>query len=262
MYNPDGSLQSQVLQENVSNTWTNTEMINWFYASNSSNVISIRNKKWNADYSNWENTQRIDYQYNDSVKLISETYQRWNTMYWENDLRYDYQYDNGNKLLKKTLSEPLYTDWRGLISINYSNFTKNSANTIESQYEFWGGNTGELTTSFIPFMFNSDITVQRGRSLQLSYLPVTETELSTPVDNNSLQRIPVYPNPSEGIFYINTQKYAINSWTVSDLNGQVLKKQVQSFQSGVIDLMEFPKGIYLLRVTTQNQQLIQKLIKE
>jgi hypothetical protein len=183
-------------------------------------------------------------------------------MFWENDSRYDYQYDNNNNLLKKTLSQPIYNDWRGLVSINYSNFTKNCANTIDSQYEFWGGNTGELTTSFIPFMFNNSITVQKGRSLQLSYLPVTDTELFTPVDNNSLQRIPVYPNPSDGIFYINTQKYTINSWTVSDLNGQVLVKQAQSFQSGVIDLTGLPKGIYILRVTTQNQQMIQKLIKE
>ena len=187
------------------------------------------------------------------------SYQRWKTQSWINDIRYDYLYDNSNKLQKKTLSKQIYNDWRGLISINYSNFTLNKANQIESMYEFWGGNTGELTTSYIPFIFNQDMSIQKGRSLQISYIPFTD--LYTPVENKSLAMIPVYPNPSNGIFYIDTQIYNIRSWSVTDLNGQILKKQIQTFQSGAIDLTDFPKGIYILRVTTDDKQMIQKLIK-
>lgn len=260
-YNSDGNLQSQLIQEKTGDNWVNSGLTNWFYVPNSSLVASIRSKEWVSDTLSWANTQRIDYQYNDSSQLVSEIYQWWNNQFWENDIRYDYQYDNSNNLLKKTLSEPLYNDWRGLISINYSDFTNNKANDIESTYEFWGGNTDELTTSYIPFLFNNDITVQKGRSIQISYETVN-TGLLPLVENNTLELIPVYPNPSVGIFYINTQDYTVNSWTVSDLSGHVLKSQVQSFQSGVIDLTDFPKGIYILRVTTPNKQMNQKLIKE
>jgi len=262
VYNTDGTLQSQLLREKTGNVWVNTELINWFYKPNTTLVESIRNKKWNTDTSVWENTQRVDYLYNGQSAVISETCQRWKSMFWDNDVRYDYQYDSNNNLIKKILSQPLYNDWRSMISINYSNFKQNKANTIESQYEFWGGNTGELTTSYIPFMFNNELSIQKGRSIEIGYLPITDTGLNFPSGKNTLQRIPVYPNPSEGIYYINTQTYTINSWTVSDLKGQVLRKEIQSFQSGVIDLTDLPKGIYILRVTTPDQQLIQKLIKE
>ncbi|MDP4238526.1 MAG: T9SS type A sorting domain-containing protein [Bacteroidota bacterium] len=262
IYNQDGTLQSQLFQEEAGNVWVNSELINWFYVPNSSLIASVRNKKWIADTSSWENTQMIDYQYNDSSKLVSETYQRWNAMFWENDTRYDYQYDSSNNLLRKTLSQPIYNEWRGLVSINYSNFTQDRATDIESMFDFWGGNTGELTTSYIPFMFNSDMSIQKGRSIQISYIPVINTALYPPVGNNSIQMIPVYPNPSDGIFYINTQECDVKSWTASDLSGRILKKQVQAFQSGVIDLTDYPKGIYILQVTTPDGQMIQKLIKE
>jgi len=261
-YNSDGTLHSQLMQEKTDNDWLNSELINWYYTTNSSSIESVRNKKWISSLSVWENTQRIDYQYNDSIELISETYMRWSTMFWKNDIRYDYQYDKNNKLTKKTLSKPIYNDWRGLISINYSNPTNNNLNDIESKFEFWGGNTGELTTSYIPFLFNSEQKIQKGRRMQISYKVDPDTTLFTNVLNNSNQSIPVYPNPSDGIFYINTQKHTINSWIVSDIKGQILKIQNQSFQSGVIDLTDFPKGIYILRVTTPNEHLIQKLIKE
>ena len=77
-----------------------------------------------------------------------------------------------------------------------------------------------------------------------------------------INSIPVYPNPSNGIYYIDTQNYDVESWSVSNLNGQILAKQIQSAQSGVIDITDFPKGIYILRVETAKNQLIQKLIKE
>jgi len=187
---------------------------------------------------------------------------RWSTMFWKNDIRYDYEYDITNKLIKKTLFKPIYNDWRGLVSINYSNFALNKANDIESKYEFWGGKTGDLTTSFIPYMFNNEQSVQKGRSLKISYIPITETELYTPLVSNKMQLIPVYPNPSDGIFYINTQKYNLKSWNVTNLNGQVLKKENIAFQTGVVDISDFPKGIYILHVTTTEEQLVQKLIKK
>jgi len=261
-YNSDGTLHSQLMQEKTDNDWLNSELINWYYTTNSSSIESVRNKKWISSLSVWENTQRMDYQYNDSIELISETYMRWSTMFWKNDIRYDYEYDITNKLIKKTLFKPIYNDWRGLVSINYSNFALNKANDIESKYEFWGGKTGDLTTSFIPYMFNNEQSVQKGRSLKISYIPITETELYTPLVSNKMQLIPVYPNPSDGIFYINTQKYNLKSWNVTNLNGQVLKKENIAFQTGVVDISDFPKGIYILHVTTTEEQLVQKLIKK
>ena len=64
-------------------------------------------------------------------------------------------------------------------------------------------------TLYIPFMFYDQPSIQKGKSIHNCYLPVEDTGLFTPVDNNTLKYIPVYLNPSDGIFYINTQNYNI-----------------------------------------------------
>jgi hypothetical protein len=224
-------------------------------------VQTQKYKKWNPVISSWENFQRVDCQYNGSNQILSETYQYWKMMFWENDTRYDYIYDNNN-LLKKTLSMPIYEDWRSTVSINYSDFTSNNANTIDSKYEFWGGKTGELTTSFIPFMFNNDIEIKRARSIQLGYQQFKDTILNNPTNISDPNMIHAFPNPSTGIFYVNSHEFGIKFWSIMDLNGRLLKKDEQTIQSGVIDITDLPKGIYILRIVTPKNQSFQKLIKQ
>ncbi|HET7733236.1 MAG TPA: T9SS type A sorting domain-containing protein, partial [Paludibacter sp.] len=261
-YSADGHLESQLQKEKASNSdWTNTQSVSWFYSPGYSKLLTERTKIWNSENSAWENYQRTDYEYNDNNQLVSETYQHWKIMFWESDLRYDYQHDADGNEIKKTLSKPIYHEWRNLISINYSDFTGNKANLMESKYEFWGGSTGELVSSYIPFNFNNETAIQRGRSLQISYLDVTDTLSAVPESTASTQSIPVYPNPSDGIYYINTQEYGVQSWVIADLDGRMLKNHVQSISSGVIDITDLPKGIYILKVTTQTAQFSQKLIK-
>ena len=261
-YNKNKLLVSNIQKQKTASIWLNTDSITWFYYPNTNLVQTQKYKKWNPVISSWENFQRVDYQYNDSNKILKETYQYWKTMFWENDTQYDYTYDGKSNLLKKTLSMPIYEDWRGLVSINYSDFIANKANTIESKFEFWGGKTGELTTSFIPFMFNDDIAIKRARSIQLGYQQFKDTLLSNPVLKSNPDLIRVFPNPSNGIFYVNSHQLGIKFWSITDLNGRILKKDEQSVQSGVIDITDLPKGIYILRIVTADNQSFQKLMKQ
>ena len=259
LYNANGTLATQLLQQKTAITnWTNIELINWYYVSGTTNILSQRCKKWLSDTSSWENLQKTENQYDTNNQLTSESFQRWKSMFWDNDIRYDYVYDNNNLEVKKILSLPIYHVWRSIVSINYSNYTDKKAGLIESKFEFWGGNTGELTTSFIPFDFNNSVVLQKGKSVQIVYASFN----ALPQIREGISSIPVYPNPSNGIYYIDTQKYGVESWSVSNLKGQILKNQIQTAQSGVIDITDFPKGIYILRVETAKNQFIQKLIKE
>ncbi len=262
-YYPDGQLQSQLHMEKEGNKdWVNSQFINWFYSPDFSRLIIQRTKRWNPEINGWENFQQTNYDYNGNKKLLAETYQHWKVMFWESDLRYDYQYDTEGNETKKTLSKPIYHEWRNQISINYSDFSGNKANLMESKYEFWGGVTGELVSSYIPFNFNNETAIQRGKTLQLSYQDISDTLSFVSPTVAFAQTIPVYPNPSDGIFYIDTQEYNIQSWAVTDLNGRILSAQTQMTNSGVIDITELPKGIYILRVITDSARFTQKLIKQ
>ncbi len=262
-YNSTQSLTGELVRtKTIGTDWLNSQLNDWFYYIGTSNVRVQRNKTWNSDYSFWENSQNIEYQYTPDNQLKSEIYQHWKVMFWENDLRYDYVYDVKGMETKKVLSLPIYHDWRKVTSINYSNFVGNEPNLIESKFEFWGGNTGDLVTAYMPFDFNSEVALQKGKRLEIITASYSDTTSLPEIKNNGIQKIPVYPNPSKGIYYINSLDYRIKFWQISSLNGQLLKTQIQPSQSGVIDITDFPKGIYILRVETSDNQYIQKLVKE
>lgn len=252
-------LVSQLTKHYSTAGWINSDSVNWFYYPNTSLMKTQKNRTWNSATSSWENSQRVDYEYNDSSELLSESYQHWATMYWANDLRYDYLYDSDNVLLKKLQSMPIYDDWRNTVSINYSDIVARNANTIQSKFEFWGGNKGDLTTSFIPFNFNGEAVIRRAKSIQLSYLEFNDTILQTSIPEN--QYVNVYPNPTYGVFYINVKDKNLKSWYISDLNGRIMIQSDNAIQSSVVDITDLPKGIYILKVLTDNSACTSKIIK-
>lgn len=260
-YSESGKLTNQLLKKRNSDGWINSDLISYYYLESTDSIISQRNKKWNSNTQNWENDQKIDYIYDSSNRMITELFQRWNNMFWENDVRYDYLYDDTKKLLKKTLLLPVYKQWRKIVSIDYSNFTESNAQTIESKYEFWGGPTGELKTSFIPFIFNSEPTIRKAEKIEISYLPISDSETAIYLLNSD-REFPVYPNPSSGVYYVNTQQCTVIDWVVTDLNGKIVKTQNQMHQSGIIDISELRNGIYILKIKSNKAHIIQKLIKE
>jgi len=252
-YNSSGKIKTQLLKKKVGDNYQNTDSITWFYNSEEM-LISQRLKMWNVKNNNWENSQIINYEYDASLNLIAETYQQWVGMYWKNIYRYEYQYENGTQI-QRTLMTQLYEEWRNLISISYNE--NNDEKVIKSEYDFWGGDKGELTTSYIPFDFNGELVIMQAETIRVNY-----GEMSTTTDvNNTSLLIKIYPNPSDGIFYLNTEKHEILSWNVYDLKGQLVRSHVQKYNTGVIDLTDLQDGIYILRVETTlgNQQ--EKLIK-
>lgn len=260
-YGNSDNLANQVLKQKApaDENWTNTDSITYIYNSEKSHLISQRNKIWNGVNSVWENSQMIDYEYDASNNLFSENYKVWESMYWKDQLRYEYNYEQ-QKLVRKSLLKPIYNKWRSLISIHYSDFDGNKANHVESKYDFWGGVSGEFTTSFIPYLFNDVPTIQKANQLQLNYEPIDDTTIMSDVLATK-DKFPVYPNPSKGIFYLDTQNYKIQSWTILDMTGREMKSQNSEYSTGVIDISEFINGIYVLKVNCGDKQITQKLIK-
>lgn len=261
-YNQNGLLSEELVQQNLNDSdWINYKITNWYYKPGTQLIKCQRVKFWNKNFSSWENSENIENTYNAENELETETFQNWKIMFWNDDLRYQYIYDTKGVMLSKILLKPIYHQWRKMLSINYSDFNNDKANLIESEFEFWGGNTGELTTSFIPFDFNNSIVIQKGEKIEISYSS-TNNNTGFPAIYTSGDYIQVYPNPSKGIFYIDTDKYLIKSWTIINTNGQVVQSKAQGNQSGVIDLTDLPNGIYLIKVKTENSQFMQKLIKQ
>jgi hypothetical protein len=79
----------------------------------------------------------------------------------------------------------------------------------------------------------------------------------------SISQIKVYPNPTNGIFTINSSGI-INSLVVQNLLGETVYTEtyITHHISTAIDLTDKPKGIYLLKIYSGDKMHIEKIIKE
>lgn len=260
IYNEQNKVKSilTVIREN--DEWINTELTNYYYDLDSDRKSSEIRKIWDKKYGIWINSQNLEYKYDSSNRLETEIYQFWSGAFWKNDLQYKYEYNEDGVLTKKVTFMPIYNDFRPAWSVNYSDFQYSKASLIEAKNEFWGGENGELYSTFISFQFNSETVVAQAGRIAISYIPVVETGINKIFGNKN--QIKVYPNPSKGIFYFDSEMYEVNRWIVTDLSGKRIISKEQKERSGVIDLGNFQSGIYLLQVITDDGVKTQKLIKE
>lgn len=84
-------------------------------------------------------------------------------------------------------------------------------------------------------------------------------------ENFELQKIKIYPNPSNGVFYISLGDLEPTSIEVYDLTGKIIlsKKNisVNNFETS-IDLKYATKGIYFVKIIANNQSVVKRIIKE
>lgn len=252
-----GKLDSLLYQEKKQGAITDQQLSLFYYDKDNGNLLSQVQKKWNQNTSKWESYSKSEFAYNINGKLVEEIYSSFSGYFWNSIMRYVYNYDNRGLLQSKIMYQPIYRQWRKMYTIEYSNIENDQPNLMESKYNFWGGNTGEYVNNFIPYYFNGEISIMEANRLELKY-----TTDITVVTNSSFDTgwLKIYPNPSNGVFYINTQNYYIESWEVFNVNGIRLKGDVNHFRTGVVDLAEFPDGIYMIKATTNDNQILKQKI--
>jgi hypothetical protein len=87
--------------------------------------------------------------------------------------------------------------------------------------------------------------------------------IMTNLDENSDQKILLYPNPNNGSFFIDIGNDFSNAMiTISDMKGNVLHK-IEGINSQKTELkLEYPPGIYIITVNTGNKKAVFTVVKE
>ena len=78
-----------------------------------------------------------------------------------------------------------------------------------------------------------------------------------PRNNTVNKTLDVYPNPANQFFVV--YNYATNkkrSATLYDMNGRVIRQLTLSQAASRINVSELPAGLYILRITEANQNVI------
>lgn len=84
------------------------------------------------------------------------------------------------------------------------------------------------------------------------------TTLSTPEEN--LKNLTIYPNPTNGntLYFNFTKEVTIRMYNIL---GKLIKTNKINSKNNNIDISAFPKGIYLLKINSENQFITKKIIK-
>lgn len=107
-----------------------------------------------------------------------------------------------------------------------------------------------LTTGYANYSTNFDFSTLR-------------INIDITLDNNIEVRnfFHVYPNPVTDVFNIVSQEL-IESVELYDLKGKLLSKKVQNTSECILSAADLPKGVYLIKVTSQKGVYTEKIVKE
>lgn len=82
------------------------------------------------------------------------------------------------------------------------------------------------------------------------------------IDNviSEAEKISIYPNPTDGILSISVSNGSIDNIVVSDISGKDLMNLAVNADQAEIDLSAYNKGLYLVKVVTENDSYTEKIV--
>jgi len=192
-----------------------------------------------------EDNGKFEFNYDISGNLTQEILFSWdaNTNQWVGGKKYEHVYDNSYSYNDLVISDwyfEWYYDWY------------NTWNGLEDLIYF--RHKPIYTTAYERNIYSGQLEISRK---QIFYFSGQEF---TGITNNSEGKIKIFPNPVTNGFIINGAE-GTSKIILIDTNGKVwLSKEVASNE--YIPTDNLPQGVYLVKIVTNNELVINKLVKE
>ena len=135
-------------------------------------------------------------------------------------------------------------------SSNYPRYNRN----MNNGGEMYPGNN--LDSVLNPLFVVNKVHVGSATPSRL-ILPIDNT--NTSISTYELQKVSVYPNPSSGIFNVQSAEKFLEV-KLMDLSGKFLELKYDNL--GSFDISEFQKGVYILLIKTEKGIISKKIIKQ
>ena len=138
----------------------------------------------------------------------------------------------------------------------HQNVVVNRKGTVVN--ENWSAGTRYVQTAAAFYGAYRIITINTSSvNVSTPLLSCTSTDVT---EFSNLNNIIVYPNPAANNITIANSKQAIIY--ISNIQGQLIKTVTACDNNTTIDILAFAKGMYFIRVETNNRTIIKKFVKE
>jgi hypothetical protein len=92
---------------------------------------------------------------------------------------------------------------------------------------------------------------------------VANFEEEVGIEQIEIPTIKVYPNPTTGELIIESGELRIDEFVIFDISGRKQKAENRKIEGAtLIDISELPVGVYFLRITTDQGEVVRKVLKE
>lgn len=193
-YDPEGNLISLTMKQWASNQWT--DFYREVFSYNTANQLSIYVSQIFSN--NWQNSEQYFYSYDPLGFLESAQRQVWQSGTWQNSLRRTYTNNNfGSSQLA------VHELWQQNSWVNQHMFTKGfdeSGNTTVSNAYVWSGGWQQNQDNQIEIDYDYGLKTLRfqGYKAEAGYISM----LVNTEENQDFGQLKIYPNPSDGKFFI------------------------------------------------------------
>ena len=72
----------------------------------------------------------------------------------------------------------------------------------------------------------------------------------------------IYPNPTSGLLNIDSSASCIHKITISNITGRTLFEKTGKHQHETLNLSNLKKGVYIIKITTDDKRYVNKIIKD
>lgn len=291
-YDAQNNVKSEIEKTWLNNEWKESKKQTYDYDSQG-NTLNETYFTWTG--STWMYSRQYVSTYNPQNLQTSELYQTYNgatwvdgwkyTMEYEgNNLKYEtYQEGNGGTLVnvRKTsynyigqdfVSEELNQTWNGATWINESQLLSiydGNYNLLKEMDQNWNGTAWiDSRTSINTYSVNNILKSESDRYWDIDGITVTSgdsthyyfSETSVGSSETKDDKISLYPNPNAGKFKIMSPNNIIRI-EISNLLGEMVLSNFRINKNNPeIDLSEYAKGIYVVKIKTANETIIRKII--
>ena len=264
-YDANGNLTNALHQDWNVDQWENSTENNYVYDNNNllqSSLIQVDN---GAEVVNTETS----YTYNPENKLISESSHTWGDS-WSDYYQSEYTYDANKNLLNvlqqakngeifENITQTTFT-YDGSIkpaSILRQDWKENAWVNLDLERMKYD-KMDSLTNYSYRYWDADGITVMEGDSSALFYHEIISGIHEK--DRTNLN-ISIYPNPASSVIIITTTG-KVSNIEIRDMQGRLLKPAsiIATPQQTKIDISGYPKGTYLLSITSSRGRESVKLL--
>ena len=195
------------------------------------------------------------------------------TIHFQNTGNYNaqniYLIDTLSSNLNIATLKPVYSNHSFTTSVSETGIVKFTFNNIYLPY-YAPSSIGELIYTIHLKPNLPDLTkIKNTANIYFDYnAPIrTNTTLNTISHSlgitslsNTNNDILIYPNPSSGIFTVSSLKHKLQNIKVMNIIGEEILETTTNSQQTTIDLSSYRKGIYFIRITDENKNVINRKI--